>query len=417
MRAFLFVLAFYSTFSGLFAETRKHPSKPIGSIHPGVVHRGNLPEQTVRISGLKAVMLGGNVDGIEGATTVSYRGYLKRVAAVLRARGVQVTEIYSPTKKETIAAAISGAHFIFYAGHGIGSSEPPRYQGDITPAGMLVVDEVWSNAEDVAQWKPAPGAIVFFLGACFTAGNSGDDIGKIQDAEAKRRIGVYSAPFFLRNRFGAYYAAWSDSAAQDVMAELFAGRTLGQAYDPDGNMSGVFKSQHPNVSSSELWYHRSNYDNRGYAFDYAFVGKPGMTLEQLFKDTSQTTTTTTTTTPTTNENKIDPEEAKRKGTELIRAIYDGQDASAIRLINEGADTNVRYSQWTPLMLAVYYDRPSVVRALISVRADLNAMMDTWTALSLSDAYGRTEISGLLRAAGAKTERAMPGTRPLAPPRR
>jgi len=381
MKQLLLLTLFLNIFPAV-AEPRRHPAVPVGALNPGVVHRGELPAQTVKISGLKAVMLGGKVDEVNGPQTVSYRDYLKRVAAVLRSRGVQVTEIYTPTSSAAIRSAVEGAHFIFYAGHGIGSSEPPRYQGNIRPAGMLVVDEVWSGKQDVSGWRPARGALVFFLGACFTAGNSGDDMGKINDAEAKRRIAEYSAPFFTDNHFGAYYATWSDSTAQNIVAQLFAGRTLGQAYDPDGSMSGVVKSPHPAAASNELWYHRGS-RNGGAIFDYSFVGKSSLTLAQLFKGQTEAEPVT----PVVEEEKtnVDPEQARKNGILVIRAIYSGQDAEAARLLKEGADTTVRHGDWTQLMLAVYYNRPAVIRSLIEAKADLNAAMNGWTALSIETA--------------------------------
>lgn len=392
------------------ADPRRHPAVPVGSLSQGVVHRGELPAQTVQIAGLKAVMLGGKVDKVDGPQTISYRNYLKRVAAVLRARGVQVTEIYAPTSEAAIQKAVEGAHFIFYAGHGIGSSPPPSYRGDITPAGMLVVDEVWTGRDNVSAWKPARGALVFFLGACFTAGNSGDDMGKINDAEAKRRITQYSAPFFNDNQFGAYYATWSDDTAQNVVAQLFAGKTLGQAYDPGGRMEGVVKSVHPASSSNELWYHRGR---RGSSviFDYSFAGKSSLTLAQLFGGSTETEQVT----PAQEENPVDPEQARKNGILVIRAIYSGQDDQAIRLLKQGADTTVRHGNWTQLMLAVYYNRPAVVRALIAAKADVNATMDNWTALSIAATYQRTEAARLLKQAGAKVERASPPGRPAPAP--
>jgi hypothetical protein len=413
----IFLLAFLiCTFQAASAQERRHPPTPVGLLNPGVVHRGALPEQTVRIQGLKAVMLGGKVDSVDGPETRSYRDYLKRVAGVLRARGVQVTEIYSPTSAGAIEKAVEGSHFIFYAGHGIGSNNPPSYRGNITPAGMLVVKDVWTGANDVARWKPARGALVFFLGACFTAGNAGDDMGKIQDAEAKRRIAVYSAPFFTSNQFGGYYATWSDHTAQNIVAHLFAGKTLGQAYDPEGRMDGVFKSAHPASASHELWYHRTTRGS-GPVFDYSFAGKSGQTLAQLFQNSETTDTSQTEETDTTPlQPQVTPEQAKRNGILVIRAIYDGQEEEAARLLKIGADTTVRHGDWTPLMLAVYYNRNAVVRALVAAKADLNAEMNGWTALSLAAAYNRTEAADILRKAGAKTERSIPAGKPEAPGR-
>lgn len=404
----------------LWASPQEHPRTPVGIVSPPPAERGELPAQTVRIPGLRAVMLSGTVDKVDGPQTISYRNYLKRVADVLRARGVQVTELYSPTSAQQIEEAVRGAHFIFYAGHGIGSANPPSYTGNITPAGMLVVEKVWLNATHAAAWKPAKGAIVFYLGACFTAGNAGDDIGKINDAEAKKRITKYSAPFFTRNEFGGYYAAWSDSTAQHVMARLFAGQTLGQAYDPEGRMQGVIKSAHPDSPANQLWYHKGTRGG-GYVFDYSFVGKPDMTLTQLFGGTQTDPADTTDADDVQNDSdqpdspaNVTPEEARRNGLLLIRALYASNDQEAVRLIRAGADTSVRHGDWTPLMFAAYFNRTAVVSELIRVRADLNARTNGWTALQIADAYGKKESADLLRAAGAKSERSMPGTAPPIP---
>ncbi|MBI3394420.1 MAG: ankyrin repeat domain-containing protein [Spirochaetia bacterium] len=397
VKSFLFVFACGT--AGLLADApeRIHPSRPVGVVDTHPRSRAVLPEATVKISGLKAVMLGGNVDGPSGSTTRSYAQYLKNVASVLRSRGVQVTEIYAPTSMDTIRNAVKGAHFIAYAGHGIGDSNAPSYKAKLSPAGMLVVNEVWIGESDVRSWEPAPGAIVLYMGACFTAGNAGTDMGKVSEEEAKRRIAAYSKPF-MDAKFSGYYAAWWDSPIQAVIAQAFAGKTLGEAYDLSGGTQGVTKIRHPDASDRDMWYHK---DRRaeGTVFDYAFVGTGSGRLESLFKKGAS------------NDNNVDPSDNRpakidaSQNRPMLDALYSGNDERAKKALMAGADPNAQFDGWPALHLAVYFDRRAVVPLLLERKANVNFEIDGYNALALAEAYERAEIADMLKKAGATKSRA------------
>lgn len=403
----LFLLCVISGAGYLFSEARRHPDKPVGAVIPQSKARAVLPQQTVKLKGIKAVMLGGEVDGVNGQTTVSYTNYLKRVAGVLRARGVEVKEFYSPTSMETLKQAVRGAHILVYAGHGIGDAQPPSYEAKMWPGGMLVLEQVWVQENDIQKFEPAKGAIIIYIGACFTAGNSGGDMGKIGETEARRRVSVYSKPLMAGNKFAGYYATWSDTTAQEIVANAFAGKTLGQSYDPSGKFDNVARLRHPDFPDRDMWVHKNRYAE-GTVFDYAFVGNSEKTIEQLWGNTGGSDA---------NDNRpnVDPARPNpEKDKALIRAIYAGKADDAEAALSGGANPDAVSKGWTALLLSVYYDRRDIVSLLIAKKANMNAEVEGYNALALAEAYDRTEISAMLKKAGAVKSRAVPAKKPTAP---
>lgn len=402
----ILISLFICIFSPSAEDSQTHPIIPVGRMIPQVKKRAVLPEQTVKIDGLKAVMLGGEVDGVNGSGTKSYTDYLKRVGEVLKARNVKVVEFYSPTSKEAIKAELKDANFVFYAGHGIGSSNAPSYKATGSDGGMLVLEQVWTSGSDVKDWGVKPGALVFFMGACFTAGNAGHDIGKINSEEAKRRVSQYSEPY-LNSGFKGYYAAWSDYEIQQIVGKLFAGQTLGESYGDTKSMGTVTQISHPKSSGNNLWFRG---DNKAKRFDFAFAGKPELKLTDLFG--SSTTKTTTTTTDEPVNVVID----ESKNMDLIRAVYDGDNTAAVNALNSGADPNAKYKDWPALLLAVSYHKTDVVRTLIKSKANLNAEINGWSALSLAEGNKFQDVAKLLKDAGAIKSRSMnTGKKPVPAP--
>ncbi len=388
----------------LLAQVQKHPEKPIGATVPQTKSRTQLPAQTVKLKGLRAVMLGGEVDGINGPTTIQYTNYLKHVASTLRARGVEVKEFYSPTSAETLKDAVKGAHFLVYAGHGIGDSNAPSYQAEISPGGMLVLKGVWIGEREIQSWQPAKGALIIYIGACFTAGNAGTDMGKIGETEARRRVSVYSKPLMAGTKFAGYFATWSDSTAEQIVAQVFAGKTLGQAYDPSGKFDNVTKLRHPDFSDRDMWIHKNRYAE-GTVFDYAFAGNSDRTITQLWGNSIVDDDK-----PNVDPVKPDPEKDKS----LLRAIYAGKTTEAEAALAGGANPNAVSKGWSALLLSVYFDRADIVSLLVVKKANLNAEVEGYNALALAEAYDRKEIVGLLKKAGAVKSRAVPAKKPTAP---
>jgi hypothetical protein len=244
-----------------------------------VKYASNYPEPTVKIKGLKAVLLGAPIDGDNGSWTKSEIKSLQTAAAMLRKCGVEVYEFYTPNNDwEKIKKAANGAHFLLYRGHGVyDGSMPPKWVGGFS------LKNKFASPEDIkADLKLAQGAIVMLYG-CFTAGNSSLDMGKINETEAERRIAMYSKPF-LEMKCSGYYANWFGEAFPAFIAYLFAGQTLGEAYKSfwDFNSKTVSYNKHPDIPAAALWVDHDNWE--GTVYNNAFVGYPDKTLENLFGD-------------------------------------------------------------------------------------------------------------------------------------
>ena len=285
MRKMLLLLAglFFVFYAGLGSAvdykniSSPEPPKIPSKYTPPAKYASNLPEPTVKIKGLKAVLLGAPIDGDTGSWTKSEIKNLQAAAAMLRKCGVEVYEFYTPNNDwEKIKKAANGAQFLLYRGHGVyDGSMPPKWVGGFS------LKNKFASPEDIkADLKLAPGAIVMLYG-CFTAGNSSLDMGKINETEAERRIAMYSKPF-LDMKCSGYYANWFGEAFPAFVAYLFAGQTLGEAYQSfwDFNSKTVKYVKHPDVPAAAMWVDHDNWD--GTVYNNAFVGYPDKTLEDLF---------------------------------------------------------------------------------------------------------------------------------------
>ncbi|MCR9142327.1 MAG: ankyrin repeat domain-containing protein [bacterium] len=99
--------------------------------------------------------------------------------------------------------------------------------------------------------------------------------------------------------------------------------------------------------------------------------------------------------PESEENetiKIDP----KLNQPLLAAIYDGEDRTALSLLQRGADPNAKFGQWTALLYAAYFGRTSVVEELVRRKANPNATVSGWTALRLAESRGHDRIVETLR---------------------
>ncbi|MCG6169802.1 ankyrin repeat domain-containing protein [Leptospira sanjuanensis] len=381
----------------LFAETEKHPNHAIGESLLKISKRANLPEASVSGSGYKAVVLVGDVDGDNGPGTLGYIKNMQGVAKVLRERGVQVTEYYSPKNSwDQIKGSIQGANLVLYAGHGVGSNltDSPYHQKYV--GGFALKGKFVSNDDVENTLKPAPGAVVLFLGACFTAGNMAYDMGVIDAEETKHRVSMYSAPF-LKAGFQGYYATWAPWTAQSLIAELFTGKNFGTVYDSQTNLAEVTKIEHPAYSNGKLFFHKGKQESR-VVFDYAFAGNPNARISDRAKEESKPSDNAATTTSLT------PEEQTAKNNALVKATYKKDLKTAVKLLSEGADPNTETKGWRILHLSVYFDLPELVKALLDKKADPNYQVDGYTALSLATAYERSAIIPLLEAAGGTKSR-------------
>lgn len=260
--------------------------------------RGALPQATVHIEGLKAVLIGAPIDGDDGSWTTSEIKNLRQTAKTLRDNGVTVYEYYTPSNSwSDIRAKSEGAHFLMYRGHGVyDGSEPPKWVG-----GFALKNDFVSSDLLRKELKLAPGAIVMIYG-CFTAGNSGSDIGHIDLREAKRRVAMYSQPF-MDVGFSGYYANWYGDAFQHFVAHLFAGRTLGDSYKgyEDFSEESVDYGKLPG-GAYDMWVDHDNWDGK-IAYNNAFVGDSKKSLKDLFAGTVHSDTEVKTPIKTVQQSK------------------------------------------------------------------------------------------------------------------
>ncbi|MCR1792413.1 MULTISPECIES: ankyrin repeat domain-containing protein [unclassified Leptospira] len=389
---FVSLLLLFS-FGPAFSEELKfvHPTNAVGSTFSGIKKRAELPSPTVSGTGLKAVAIVGEVDGNEGPKTREYVNNIKGLVKVLKERGVSVSEFYPPNNPWSgIKEASENANIVLYAGHGVGTNlnQPPYDQRSV--GGFYLGKEFVSNEQISSGLKPAPGAIVLFLGACFTAGNMAYDMGVIRDEETKKRISMYSSPF-LETGFKGYYATWAPWTAQTILALLFTNKNYGDVYFSQTNPQEVTKISHPNFSGSSLYYHTKPPASRP-VYDYAFAGDPSNFLRS---ESSNTDT----------ETKISEEERLKQNRILIANLYDKNENGSLESLEKGADPNADYQGWKPIHLAIVFDLPNVVKELVRKKASINAQAEGYTPLSLALVYERKEIAEFLEKEGGTRSRA------------
>jgi len=233
---------------------------------------------------LKAVLLVGPIDGEQGSWTLREIANMELAANVLTAHGVTVHRFYpgDGSTFEDIEAAATGAHFLIYRGHGVydGTMPTPNVGGFSLSSGYYSPSRIRSNL------YLAHNAIVMLYG-CFTSGSSSaaGDLRDIGIDEAVRRIAQYSDPFFDIGASG-YYANWFGNAFEQFLLYLFAGQTLGQAYESyfDFNPNTVHRTIHPQHPNLVLWSDRDYWDY--WQYNNAFAGLRDYTLEQLFPTTT-----------------------------------------------------------------------------------------------------------------------------------
>jgi hypothetical protein len=198
---------------------------------------------------------------------------MELAATELAKNGVQVSKFYTPSNDwSQIAAAAQGAHFFLYRGHGVYMPTNPWTVGGLSLKNKFVSPDDIRRDLHLAQ-----NAIVLLYG-CFTAGSSSiDPGGSITLQEAQRRVAQYSDPFFDIGAAG-YYADWYGYAFKYFITDLFAGKTLEQAYKSFNFSSTTFTAAtHPDHPDQALWV-----DRHGVYYDHAFVGQPYKTLTDLF---------------------------------------------------------------------------------------------------------------------------------------
>jgi hypothetical protein len=240
-----------------------------------------VPSSPNFVSGLpalKAVLIVGPIDEEDGYWTAQETTHMELAAAELEAHGVTVYRFYAPNNDwNEITAAAEGAHFLFYRGHGVYWSPMPNPK----VGGFSLQDRMVTPDEIRKDLRLAPNAVVMLYG-CFTAGSANNDVGSISSEEARRRVAEYSGPFVAGGASG-YFANWYGDAFQRLVRSLFEGKTLGETYETfyDYNSATVERFPYPLGPNLEMWLDGDNWWG-DWQYNYAFVGRPGQTLLDLF---------------------------------------------------------------------------------------------------------------------------------------
>ncbi len=394
---FLPLTVFFLYFSLGMESLRSEPAHPktaIGENLSGIKKRAELPSPLISGSGLKAVAIVGDVDGNDGPKTREYVNNMKGLVKVLTDRGVSVSEFYPPNNPWSgIVNASKNSNFVLYAGHGVGTNldNPPYDQKSV--GGFYLGKEFVSNEQISSGLKPAPTAVVLFLGACFTAGNMAYDMGIIRDEETKKRISMYSSPF-LETGFKGYYATWAPWTAQTILALLFTEKNYGDIYFSQTNPKEVSKLSHPSNVGSDLYYHTKPPTIKP-VYDYAFAGDSKATLKSSTPQSGGETQTTT----------VSEEEKQNQNRILIASLYAKNEEKSLQSLNSGADPNADYMGWKPIHLAIVFDLPNIVKELVRKKASINVQAEGYTPLSMALVYERKEIAEFLEKEGGTKSRA------------
>lgn len=238
-------------------------------------------------TGMRAVLVVGHQeDGTKEAIE-----QMNKIAAFLRARSVSVSTFYDGKAHwAEIAKAANGANFFLYSGHG------GQFSKDKAWGGLSLVDIVY--AEDIAQLRLAPNALVLFQSVCGGAGSSADDDGDIGIKEAEKRVREYSSAFFKAGA-GAYFAVNTTGGALVTLQQLFAGKTLQQAYDKNCEhfykveFTRPFKNNQDISLASSNWggtVTRTTYTNgkktveqipASKSYSVAYIAPAGFTLQNM----------------------------------------------------------------------------------------------------------------------------------------
>jgi hypothetical protein len=227
---------------------------------------------------LKAVIVTGDVDGANGASTLDYIKGMKDLAVFLRDAGVSVQEFYCPNDNwDKIKDAAANANFFVYSGHGVyDGTLPPKWVG-----GLYLTDKFVSSDEIQKGLMLAPNSVVVFNHACFTAGSSAVDVNDIGVVEAHRRVAMYAHPY-IDSGLGCYYANNFNGGAKDFFQGFLAGNTVNDIY---------IKTTSP--WSNVLEYREYEFNNKYKigvsvynpdSYDVAIVSNPRLTIYDLINN-------------------------------------------------------------------------------------------------------------------------------------
>ena len=237
---------------------------------------------------LKAIFIVGPVE----ESTKEFIDEQKKNAKYLKSLGVQVIEFYHPNAKwKDIVKASEGANILVYAGHG-------------GVAVFCVTGQIIEGDVIQRDLKLHKNAIVIFNHACESAGASLLDTKDIGQIEALRRVGDYAKPFIASN-VSVYYANNYSDCLIPFFTSLFERKPIKEIhnkqatkwdkiearkkYQYDSNFEICISSRNGTNEIRTLTWYESGKISKIEKFkdcktyDIAYVGKPGFTVVDLFK--------------------------------------------------------------------------------------------------------------------------------------
>lgn len=244
---------------------------------------------------LKAIIIIGPVDPKWDKENISDK---KLIATFLRSIGVQVFEFYPPNDNwNDIVTASEGANILIYNGHG-------SNQGINDAIGGLCLTHGIYSAQDILDnFKLHKNAIILFDAVCNAAGSSAADRSDIGKNEALKRVGEYAYPF-IKLQAGAFYANNGNNNWVPFLEAFFKRQTMKRIYTKEAtewdkielikkyqynpkyeiavaSREGTGETRIRYISSNYGWKEEKFKDFKTY--DIAYVGKPHLTVIDLFK--------------------------------------------------------------------------------------------------------------------------------------
>jgi hypothetical protein len=223
---------------------------------------------------LKAVFIVGPVE----SSTAEFIDEQKVAAAMLRAQGLQVIEVYSPFANwELVKEKAKDAHILIYSGHG----STAGYDGK--SGGFCLDDDIINASRIATELQIKKNALIVMNHVCRAAGSSAEDSRDIGVTVAQSRVSDYSKPF-INLGSSAYFANNYTDCLSSFFTSFLERKNIVDIYKVEAEEWNKVEfiqqlTENPQysigISSTDMWSFKS--------YEIAFVGKPNFTIKDLFK--------------------------------------------------------------------------------------------------------------------------------------
>jgi Bacterial Ig-like domain len=246
--------------------------------------------------------------GPTGSGTAQNRSKADAIATQVAALGATVTKAYSPNATYAkVRAAVAGANIIVYMGHGNGFPNPhlsklyaDRDDGwglnttttngdsDSWSAGTMVycgekaLEGLLTSSDGAAQRQycagaiaPAPGFVMVYLGACYTAGNNEDGMPAAANSDAKLHLAYYSRPILTALHGSGYFAGGASNVVADLIQHPDESYGDIWADNLPSGATGTYDLPHALVAGAHEWL--TSQSGAPYWY-WAFAGDPSSTF-------------------------------------------------------------------------------------------------------------------------------------------